>query len=116
MNINYSVNVTLSIFFEGIIIYTLRFSDKPNFMQILFMFIFPIIFLYLYRYYNNVIKKEVKYKVSIISEDEFNNSSLVLEYTLDTDRIIFKSINTDDNSYYILERQNDKFYKYIPQE
>ena len=116
MRLNYSVNNALSFFTEGILIYTLINSDKMNYGILFSIFIFPIVFLYTYRNYNNVSKKETNYRVKIINEDEFNNSSPILKYTLDADRIVFISSVNEDNSYYVLERQNDKYYKYIPQE
>jgi hypothetical protein len=71
----------------------------------------PIILLYLYRSYNR--KNDMRYICTVINEKEFNNSRLVLHYTLDKDRMIFSKPNDKDNiEIYMYDRTSDKYFKF----
>lgn len=75
------------------------------------LFLFPMFILYLYRSYRN--KNIHEYNCNIISEQEFNNSRLIIHYTLDKERIIFRKPDDIDNQeIFMYDRTTDKHFKF----
>jgi hypothetical protein len=78
---------------------------------ILVLLFFPMLILYLYRSYRN--KNVHEYICNIISEEEFNNSKVMIHYTLDKDRIIFRKSNDNEHKeIFLYDRSFDKYFKF----
>lgn len=109
---SFNVNVYLSFVvyasFLEIFLFQLRGEAQSG---IFFLLFFPMLLLYLYRIYNKRI--DYKYICNIISEKEFNESMLVVDYTLDKDRIILSKI-TDPQSQeiFMYDRTSGKYLKF----
>ncbi|MGI8349655.1 hypothetical protein NiCM35_07730 [Niallia circulans] len=113
-SVNFYINYTLSIIFQGAMTFAFIVpgdTDLSSWFSVLFH---PIFLLFLYRYYFNSSANKINYKVQTITKQEFNNSNTIMQYTLDQDRLVFKSENSEDESYYLLDRSNETFYKYSP--
>lgn len=77
----------------------------------LVVFLLPMFLLYLYRSYNK--KYNHEYICNFISEEEFNDSMLIIHYTLDKDRIIFRKPNDKESSeIFMYDRTSNKHYKF----
>jgi hypothetical protein len=108
---SFDVNYYTSFPLYGFLFYSIIFGNLKDIASgLILLLIFPMFLLYLYRSYRK--KYDHKYICKIISEDEFNNSMLTIDYTLDKDRMIFIKPDDDKSEIYMYDRSADKYFKF----
>jgi hypothetical protein len=115
-NINFYSSFAIYTFLVHIYIFDVLIQPQKNLIVTLILtfivlLLLPMFLLYLYRSYYK--KNNYEYICNFISEKEFNDSMLFVDYTLDKERIIFRKPDDSDYSVIIMyDRSADKYYKF----
>lgn len=109
---NYILVINLYLSF---IIYAFLLNDFFNNVNqykdtIIVILLYPILLLSIYRSYTS--KYNFRYICNIVSEKEFNDSMLILYYTLDKDRMIFHKPDDDFREIFMYDRSSAKYFKF----
>lgn len=112
VDFSFHINFFSTFLIYAFLFYYFVFANVNNVgAGLLFLLLFPMLILYLYRSYRN--KSIHEYNCNIISEQDFNSAMLIIHYTLDKDRIIFRKPNDIDNQeIFMYDRSADKYFKF----
>lgn len=111
-NINYYLSFAVYIFSTHFFLFGNYKHNSTNVISYsIVLFLLSIFLLFLYRSYNK--KNKDEYACTIINEEEFNDSRVIIFYTLDKDRMVFRKPNDTENSeLYMYDRSSDKYFKF----
>jgi hypothetical protein len=107
---NLNVNISFVVYAFLLNMFIVNTPNNGGSGGLLLLF-FPMILLYLYRSYNK--GNNYEYLCTIISEKEFNGSMLIVNYSLDKDRIIFrKPDDAESREIFMYDRTSGKYFKF----
>ncbi|WML57443.1 hypothetical protein [Neobacillus sp. PS2-9] len=108
----FNLNVYMSFIVYASLLETFLFKSIGKAQSgIIFLLFFPMLLLYLYRTFHKRI--DYKYICKIISEKEFNDSILIVNYSLDKERIIFtKATELESSEIFMFDRSSGKYFKF----
>lgn len=108
---SFNLNVNISFVVYALLLDTFIVNSTNNGGSGGLVIFFPMILLYLYRSYNK--RNNYEYLCNIISEKEFNDSMLIVNYSLDKDRLIFRKPNDAENrEIFMHDRTSGKYFKF----
>jgi hypothetical protein len=109
---SFSLNVYISFVVYASFLETILFQPIGKIQSsFVFLLFFPMLLLYFYRTYNK--RLDYKYICNIISEEEFNDSILIVNYSLDKERIVFTKADDLENEYiFMYDRSCGKYFKF----